>query len=168
MLIRNYGLFWQLKDVGWGAKGLGNGGTLFGKYARWKRSPEVDFRQQQGAYVLYDDNFKIVYVGQTGAGNQRLFIRLKQHKRDHLAQRWSRFSWFGILPVSKGMLDLKFKPPQPELAGVLDHIEAILLAAAEPPLNLQRGRFGKDVEQYLPHVQNDEEDDEEDNEEEDE
>jgi hypothetical protein len=43
----------------------------------------VDFRQQQGVYCLYDDNFKMVYVGQAGANDgNRLFDRLKQHKID--------------------------------------------------------------------------------------
>ncbi|MEO0963192.1 MAG: GIY-YIG nuclease family protein, partial [Pseudomonadota bacterium] len=56
----------------------------------------VDFRQQRGIYVLYDGNFNIVYVGQAGAGNQDLFGRLKNHLTDHLASRWSLFSWFGV------------------------------------------------------------------------
>jgi hypothetical protein len=46
----------------------------------------VDFRDRQGVYCLYDDNFKIVYVGQAGANDsQRLFVRLRQHKSDALA-----------------------------------------------------------------------------------
>lgn len=163
MLIRNYGLFWRRGDVAWGTRGPGAGGTLMGKYARRVRAPEVDFREQQGVYVLYDDNFKIVYVGQAGRGEQRLFTRLRNHKRDHLSQRWSRFSWFGIMPVVHGALDLEFEIDVPEVGSVLDHIEAILLAAAEPPLNLQRGRFGTDVQQYIQHSvdQEDEEDDDE-------
>ncbi len=151
MLIQNYGLFWKRDDVDWGSRGIGNQGKLLGRYAGRLRSPEVDFREQQGVYVLYDDNFKIVYVGQAGRGDQRLFSRLKNHKRDHLSQRWSRFSWFGVLPVQEGRLDLDFKITVPDVAGVLNHIEAILLAAAEPPLNLQRGRFGSNVKQFIQH-----------------
>ena len=162
MLIRNYRLFWRRDKVDWGLRGRGNSGSLQGRHARNLRAEAVNFREQQGVYVLYDDTFKIIYVGQTGAGNQRLFIRLRQHRRDHLAQRWSRVSWFGIVPVSDGELDEDYEPDQPSVAGVLDHIEAILLAAAEPPLNLQRGRFGQDVEQYLQHsVDEDIEDDSE-------
>lgn len=154
MLIRNYGLFWLRNDVDWGSKGKGKSGTLLGKYAKRLKGKGVDFRQQQGVYVLYDDNFRIIYVGQTGAGDQRLFIRLRQHKRDHLAQRWSRFSWFGIIPVDmrSQKLKLDYIPEQPTVDSVLDHIEAILLAAAEPPLNLQRGRFGENVQQYIQCV----------------
>lgn len=158
MLIRNYGLFWERGAVDWGSRGPGGTGTLKGRYARQLRSDEVDFRQQQGVYVLYDDNFRIVYVGQTGAGNQRLFVRLRQHKSDHLAQRWSKFSWFGILPVENGILDVEAEIEEQSVSEVLDHIEAILLAAAEPPLNLQRGRFGNDVQQYIQHIAVDEED----------
>lgn len=161
MLVHNYGLFWLRDEVSWGAPGPGSKGSLCGIPARQKRSAEVDFRNQQGVYVLYDDNFKIIYVGQAGAGSQRLFNRLKQHKRDHLAQRWSRFSWFGILPVHDGELDEDSELIAPSVGSILDHIEAILLAAAEPPLNLQRGRFGNDVQQYIQHVAlyDDEEDD---------
>ena len=163
MLIQNYGLFWQRDEVEWGYPGKGYKGNLTGKYARLLRSPEVDFREQQGVYVLYDDNFKVVYVGQAGRGEQRLFTRLRNHKRDHLSQRWSRFSWFGILPVVDGKLNLDFAIALPELSGILNHVEAILIAASEPPLNLQRGRFGSDVQQYIQHsaVEEDEEGDEE-------
>lgn len=147
MLIRNYGLFWHRNRVKWG-KGR-NKGTLEGYLKNAKRQGTADFREQRGIYVLYDDTFRVVYVGQAGRGNQCLFQRLKQHKGDHLAERWSRFSWFGTRAVTdKWVLgdDEDFKPT---LANVLDHIEAILLATSEPPLNLQRGRFGTDVEQYL-------------------
>lgn len=157
MLIRNYGLFWKRTEVDWGTRGRGGSGTLLGRYARQLRNDEVDFRQQQGVYVLYDDNFKIIYVGQVGASNQRLFVRLRQHKTDHLAQRWSRFSWFGILPVNNGTIDTAYKPGRQTVSEVLDHIEAILLASAEPTLNLQRGRFGQDVEQYIQHIADDDE-----------
>lgn len=62
MLIKNYGLFWNLEEVDWGYKGPGGSGTLLGRYARKLRSEPVNFREQQGVYVLYDDNFRIIYV----------------------------------------------------------------------------------------------------------
>ncbi|MDE2201079.1 MAG: GIY-YIG nuclease family protein, partial [Rhodospirillales bacterium] len=99
---------------------------------------------------LYDQNFKVVYVGQTGGGEQRLLARLRQHRRDHLSQRWSRFSWFGILPVSTdGNLKAKFTPARPSTMSVLNHIEAIVIAVSEPPLNRQGGKFGETVKQYI-------------------
>jgi hypothetical protein len=36
-------------------------------------------------------------------------------------------------------------------AHILNHIEAILISAVEPPHNKQGGRFGDDVEQYLQY-----------------
>jgi len=152
MLIQNYGLHWHRDEMDWGTPGPGGSGSLLGRPVRRKRTPEVDFREQQGVYVLYDETFKIIYVGQTGVGNQRLFRRLRQHKRDHLAQRWSRFSWFGILPVLNGELDPEVEREPPKVKHILEHIEAILIATVEPPLNLQRGRFGTSVEQYIQHI----------------
>jgi len=149
MLIRNYGLFWNRENVEWGGQGRGNNGRLCGRVSR--RGGLINFRNQQGVYVLYDETFKIIYVGQAGSGNNRLFSRLRQHKVDHLSQRWSRFSWFGILPVIGDGVAENHKTLNIEVGSILDHIEAILLAAAEPPLNLQRGRFGNDVTQYLQH-----------------
>lgn len=159
MLIKNYGLFWEREHVAWGGKGVGNNGTLLGLPTRQLRADPVNFRNQRGVYVLYDDNFRVIYVGQAGAGNQRLFIRLRQHKRDHLAQRWNRFSWFGILPIVKGEIDEDAIPAQPQEHDVLNHIEAILIAACEPPLNLQRGRFGQDVAQYVQLIANENDED---------
>jgi hypothetical protein len=148
MLIHNYGLFWELADVFWGRPKVE--GHLKGVLADSLRSPPVNFREQQGIYVLYDENFRLVYVGQTGAGNRRLFARIGDHTSDNLAKRWSRFSWFGTRWV-KGNGELakevaRFNPP---IASVLDHIEAILITAAEPVHNRQGGRFGKEVHQYL-------------------
>ena len=65
------------------------------------------------------------------------------------------FSWFGTIAVDTSQeepaLEEKEKSNDVETTRleVLDHMEAILIHAAEPPLNRQGGRFGKDVEQYL-------------------
>jgi hypothetical protein len=155
MLIRNYGLLWKRDDVDWGGRGNGNAGQLLGWTGR-RNANAVNFRMQRGIYVLYDDNFKIVYIGQTGAGNQRLLIRLRNHRFDHLAQRWSRFSWFGISPVVDEELVQDAAVPALVVGEILNHIEAILIASAEPPLNLQRGRFGENVERYIQFVDQDE------------
>ena len=70
-------------------------------------------REQAGVYVLYDDNFRLVDVGQAGAlGAARPFIKS---------------------------------------GDILNHIEAILISAAEPPHNRQGGRFGEAVEQSLQY-----------------
>lgn len=147
MLIKNYGLFWSEKDVFWGAGS--NAGTLLGVPAKNLTAEEIDFREQSGVYVLYAD-YQMVYVGQAGAGNQKLFARLKQHTRDALAGRWNQFSWFGIRKVNQaGDLAAEADGKHSTHAEVLNHIEAILIHAAEPKQNRQGGRFGEDVVQYL-------------------
>jgi len=84
--------------------------------------------------------------GQVGAGNQKLFTRLKQHTRDSLAGRWNKFSWFGIRWVKKNNeLANEADGKHSTHAEVLNHIEAILIHAAEPKQNRQGGRFGEDV-----------------------
>lgn len=107
MLLRNYGLFWRREDVFWGKPGTS--GHLKGYRPNEKTSEPVDFREPQGVYALYDDNFKILYVGQAGANDYHdLFIRLRDHKKDQLAARWTKFSWFGLRRVlSAGKLSPK-------------------------------------------------------------
>jgi hypothetical protein len=150
MLIKNYGLFWRRDDVFWGKqKQMGH---LQGFPAR-EAFRLVDFRDQQGVYCLYDENFKIVYVGQAGSGlSQRLFIRLRQHKSDALAERWTRFSWFGIRRVKQNLkLAAETDGTHTKPSAVLDHIEAILISATEPPHNRQGGRFGNEAKQFLQY-----------------
>src|ERR1700680_4765828 len=77
-----------------------NPGSLRGAASRGPNSVPVEFREQRGIYALYA-NYDLVYVGQTGAGDDRLFKRLKVHRTDHLAERWDRFSWFGTQWVTK-------------------------------------------------------------------
>jgi len=148
MLIQNYGLFWRIDRVWWGHPNYT--GHLRG-YSVRSQKRIADFREQVGLYVLYDSSFKMIYLGQAGANDQHyLFSRLKEHKNDQLAERWSRFSWFGIRAVNK---DCKLgKTPyarHPSLGDVLNHMEAVLLTAVEPPHNRQGGRFGNKVEQFL-------------------
>lgn len=155
-LIRNYGLFWRRHDVFWGRPHVA--GHLKGKRSTKTTAKPVDFRDQQGVYVLYDESFRIVYIGQAGANDQqRLFNRLKQHKSDDLADRWSRFSWFGIRWVkNNGELAVEADSAHTTFGAVLNHVEAILISAAEPPHNRQGGRFGEKVHQYLQHRDDDE------------
>jgi hypothetical protein len=102
-------------------------------------------------YALYDDKFALIYVGQAGYNDRaRLYDRMNAHRVDHLAERWQRFSWFGIDPV-KGRKGAKTvvetDPKTSNTATVLNHLEGILIATAEPRLNLQGGRFG-DAQQF--------------------
>ncbi len=149
MLFKNYGLFWRQESVFWGRGS--NKGHLKGVLASARTAEAIDFRNQQGVYVLYDDSFQIVYIGQAGSGeNQRLFSRLKRHRKDALAERWERFSWFGVREVlMSGRLKAEKMRVAPSIGDVLNHVEAVLIAAAEPTHNRQGGRFGDNVEQYL-------------------
>lgn len=145
-LIRNYGLFWKAEDVYWG--GGRNAGALYGVLAGKGAGDEVDFRNQRGIYVLYAD-YDLVYVGQNNSSN--LLTRLKQHRNDDLAGRWNRVSWFGMRAVlKKGHRLAKFNETvHVSRTHVLNHIEGILIHAAEPRLNRQGGKFGKNIERYL-------------------
>src|SRR5690242_19182308 len=106
MIIQNYGLYWRAKNVFWGdgTKGKKAIGTLLGHATGAKSGDPINFRDQTGIYVLYDDEFRVVYVGQTGAQKlkrrrgrpskkkkmpiKKLYDRLKQHQNDNLAGRW--------------------------------------------------------------------------------
>ena len=148
MLIKKYGLYWQAEDVFWGKPGKDNDGTLDGRPAKNKRGKVTNFRDQAGVYVLFD-RLRPVYVGETGIGDQRLFRRLRSHHRGDLKGRWDTFSWFGVYPVNPKSRKLRLNVRvQPKISDVLYHVEAILIAAMEPALNLQRGKFGK-AERYI-------------------
>ena len=88
----------------------------------------------------------MIYVGQPGSGNQRLFGRLKRHRRDALAGRWDHFSWFGLRRVkANGELSTEKLKATATIATALNHMEAVLISAAEPSLNKQGGRYGEDA-----------------------
>jgi hypothetical protein len=138
-VIKNYGLMWNRDEVLWG-RGRRKGALL------GRRSGQViDFREQIGVYVLYDEGRHPVYVGQAGRGNARLFNRLVSHKSDSLADRWRYFSWFGLLVVNKSKKlskwDDKAKRVTGTIASSLDEIEGVLIAATEPPFNKQGAKF---------------------------
>lgn len=147
-LIRNYGLFWQKSQVDWSAR---RHGKLVGLGQKHKKKGQVDFASQRGIYALYDDTFRLVYAGQAGRGNRRLFARLRIHAHSVLSERWTRFSWFGICPVNwetgGGVGNLVEVEDEivTDKPNVLNHLEAILIMAAEPVTNRQGGRFGKEV-----------------------
>lgn len=139
-LIKNYGLLWRRDKVFWG-KGS-NKGNLIGR----RSNREIPFRDQIGIYVLYDENRRPIYVGQTGRSKKnRLLVRLRAHTRNHLALRWQYFSWFGLLAVNKnGSLsgwDKQSKRVHSTLGSVLDEMEGVLIAATEPANNKQGAKF---------------------------
>ena len=89
-------LFWEREEVNW-TPGSGHRAEfrLLGRQGVNKPTLRVaDFRRQHGLYVLYGD-YGPHYVGLTrergGLGD-----RLKAHNRDHHANSWGRFCWFGF------------------------------------------------------------------------
>lgn len=146
-IIQAYGLFWKDEHVFWGAGS--NAGALFGVSAGARRAEPVDFRDQVGIYVLYNGH-RMMYVGQAGSGNRFLFKRLRSHRRDALAGRWDTFSWFGLRRVLRsGRLSNVNRRARSPLSATLNHMEAVLIATAEPTLNRQGGRFGGSARRYL-------------------
>jgi hypothetical protein len=142
-MIESYGLHWTIERVDWGKPGVGNSGTLLGAATRSRKAKPVDFRKQRGIYALYAD-YELVYVGQTGASNDRLFKRLKQHRNDHLSERWNRFSWFGTQWVTKSnRLSEDTAAVSQTVEAALNILESVSIAISEPKLNLQRGRWGE-------------------------
>jgi len=137
--MKNYGLMWRRDSVFWGAGS--NKGLLEGR----RSGRIINFRDQIGVYVLYDEGRRPIYVGQAGQGNARLFKRLRTHQRDNLAHRWNYFSWFGLLSVNKsGKLsghDDKSKRVTGTIKSTLNEVEGVLIAAMEPAFNKQGARF---------------------------
>lgn len=145
-MIKTYGLFWRVDNVFWGKQRVS--AALYGVSSKRKKGARVDFREQRGIYALYAD-YDLIYIGQVGSGNRRLLARLTRHKKDHLAQRWNRFSWFGTRWVTKkGVLSADTEGVNITSADAMDILEAVLISVAEPRLNRQGGKF-KDADQYL-------------------
>ena len=147
MLIRSIGLFWKRDDVYWNSAPAN--GRLLGVPKNGKLSDPVNFRDQIGVYALYA-GYDMVYVGSTGSDKSSLYRRLKTHTRNDLSDRWDRFSWFGTRWVTKaGQLAELTQKVHPSTLEAIEHIEAVLIHAAEPRLNRQGGRFGDSVTRYL-------------------
>ena len=145
-MIQSYGLHWSRDKVFWGRQR--NSGALLGAASRSRNAKIIDFREQRGIYVLYAD-YELVYIGQTGARNDRLFKRLRSHKTDHLSERWNKFSWFGTQWVTTaGELSKDTASINENIAPALNILEAVSIAISEPRLNLQRGKWGEAKQYY--------------------
>lgn len=161
-MIYNYGLLWRRELIYWGKGGTGgdHSAHLWGMTSRSKKeapSPEaraVNFRPQIGVYALYYE-FELVYIGQTGRnvekGEKRgkdFYTRLNEHRSDQLADRWTRFSWFGIRKVTTQGLGMIKQGANPKTVDILDTLEAVMISISEPKLNLRRGSWGPAKEYF--------------------
>jgi hypothetical protein len=160
MLIRNYGLLWERAMIDWGRPGVS--GQLRGHGYPMRDYPTTDFALQAGIYVLYDGidtaTQRVVYTGQAGIGKsgKGLYRRLHDHTNDHLWNRWTRVSWFGIYAIGKKNKLTHIsstKALKASVEDVLNHVEAALLSILEPHLNAQRARW-KDAVQYYQYLEN--------------
>ena len=136
------GLFWPRRAIDARSR------RLLGSKTRGGRAGIVNFWDQQGIYALYRD-FDLVYVGQTAGGG--LGTRLVQHSKHDIAERWDRFSWFGLGLVTRTG-ELRSVPTRfhVDRAIVANHIEGVLIEVAEPRLNSQSGRWKKAVTLFHP------------------
>jgi hypothetical protein len=148
-MIKTFGLHWHIDRVDWGRPN--RAGTLMGATTAGRGAKPVDFRDQRGIYALYAD-YELVYIGQAGAGDARLFSRLKKHKGDHLSQRWNRFSWFGTQWVlGNNMLSADNARVSASVKDALNILEAVAISIGEPRLNLQRGKWKEIAVQYYQY-----------------
>jgi len=161
LAIRNFGHFWSRSLVDWGRPRVS--GQLLG-YRLLDRKPiVVDFREQIGIYVLFTAQREVVYIGQAGAGDRRLFLRLRDHTTGNLRDRWTNFSWFGLREInSSNHLLSDHQRHDSRCSGTnsnaLDEIEAILLQLFEPRLNKQGPRWGEDTLEIFQYIKSEWED----------
>ncbi|MFN3674504.1 MAG: GIY-YIG nuclease family protein [Sphingomonas pseudosanguinis] len=147
MRVTSYGLFWREDEIDWHpGNGVRDSFRLLGRIGSNRGSLRVvDFRHQQGIYVLYDD-YGPSYVGLTR--NQGLGKRLKDHKTDHLKGRWDRFSWFGFRPplpreARCGVLALGETQTDisEDTSTTIGDLEALLIRVIDPKRNRQHMQF---------------------------
>jgi hypothetical protein len=148
---------WERDKVDWGRQGR-SGSASFNGVMVGNKNRKVSFLDQMGTYVLYDRFEQPVQIGQSNC----IFKRLRQHRKDHLRNRWASFTWFGFFKVGANnnllsddrTADLK---RQITLKDALDELEAILIQVLEPRLN-RRGPNWTDPEEYLQVPNNGEQD----------
>lgn len=137
-IIQAFGMYWARSLIVWNSNP-----TIMGQQQTGAKP--VNFADQRGVYLLYDDR-DVIYVGR--AADQGLGRRLYQHTVDRLASRWNRFSWFGLWRVTQdgSLAEEASKSLAPEI--IVATMEALLIEGLEPPQNRRRGDDFRAVE-YL-------------------
>ena len=118
LVITNFGIGWERNEVLWtrNPKLLG---------VEVEDSEPIDISNEEGIYILLDGR-EIMYIGRTTG--RPIGVRLSEHARGRMKNRWNRFSWFSILDKSVSQFEL------------ISTIESILIEALEPRLNRQGGQ----------------------------
>lgn len=125
--IEAFGVKWKRNKVYW-ARDI----KIFGR--THPAASKVNIADQQGVYLLHDENGEVVYVGQ----GEKIGSRLFEHTRNALTSRWERFSWFGIQPVnSNGELEA-VKEAKITPAELITTLEALLIEVLEPRKNRKK------------------------------
>lgn len=160
-IIKNIGYMWNRKYVNWE-----NSRELIG-YPEFGRAKEVNFANQAAIYVLYDLNFRPIYVGQVGKGDTKgLFDRLRDHTHDELFCMWERFSWFGFYSVEaldqgqKG-IDKVFEDEyeiETNVNELMNVIESLIIRTCRPSFNKASGcllheKVADDIEWYYQEAE---------------
>lgn len=118
LVITNFGIGWERDEVLWtrNPKLLG---------VEVEDSEPIDISNEEGIYMLLDGR-EIMYIGRTTG--RPIGVRLSEHARGRMKNRWNRFSWFSISDKSVSQFEL------------ISTIESILIEALEPRLNRQGGQ----------------------------
>lgn len=118
LVITNFGIGWKRDEVLWtrNPKLLG---------VEVEESEPIDISNEEGIYMLLDGR-EIMYIGRTTG--RPIGVRLSEHARGRMKNRWNRFSWFSISDKSVSQFEL------------ISTIESILIEALEPRLNRQGGQ----------------------------
>ncbi|WP_299375217.1 GIY-YIG nuclease family protein [uncultured Tateyamaria sp.] len=149
-IFSSFGHYWRRDLVDWDEHSAPISGCL----TRHSITPDINIRRQKGIYVLWDNQRRPVYVGQVGKGktpSRTFFARLKEHLTGQISDRWTHFSWFGILPYDeKGHASADIEA---EIAGVsfetgLNQLEAILMSVIEPPFNSKGPQWAGAAQYY--------------------
>lgn len=124
--IKAFGMYWERSQINWESP------RVLGKQEGADLS--VDFSDQIGVYLLHDRE-RVIYVGRA---EDALLKRLVAHTSGRFANRWDRFSWFGIRPVDdNGKLTM---PAESWVRhDVIQTMEAVLIECLEPAQNRRRG-----------------------------
>lgn len=125
-VVSSFGLYWDRYSLECGTRGPNGASRMLGYaygYAVFEKQmlnanrpgargllrdpfpPVIDHRGQAGVYALYDEEFNLLYVGQSGGdtGGGTIHARLLAHHRNSTTdrtgqffRRWRWFSWFGL------------------------------------------------------------------------
>jgi hypothetical protein len=168
MRVTSFGLFWRQSEIDWNpGKGVKGSFRLLGRVGQNAGTLKiVDFRHQQGIYVLYDE-YGPTYVGLTR--KQGLGKRLKDHLGDRHAGAWDRFSWFGFTEISEEkdatgllLLSSELEEVTEDRRTTIGDLEALLIQLMNPRDNVSKMNFAggerwyqipyDDIERYMSRV----------------